>query len=88
MLACGNNGFAALDALVEPVEGYALEVSSYQLAHSQRLSFSAGMILNLAPDHQGWHGSMQAYQAAKCRLFKAAPKVLCEGRSFSRVTGE
>jgi UDP-N-acetylmuramoyl-L-alanyl-D-glutamate--2,6-diaminopimelate ligase len=45
------------------------EVSSYQAAGSAEFLPSAAVLTNLAEAHLGWHGSMEAYAAAKRRLF-------------------
>ncbi|MBF0325407.1 MAG: UDP-N-acetylmuramoyl-L-alanine--D-glutamate ligase [Alphaproteobacteria bacterium] len=68
--AGGNLGTAALD--LPDLEGdgrYVLELSSYQLELVDRLQVSAGVLLNVTPDHLGRHGGMEGYIAAKRRLF-------------------
>ena len=46
-----------------------VEVSSYQLELTEVFASDAAAILNLAPDHLTRHGSMDAYAAAKARIF-------------------
>ena len=53
----------------EPPELLAVELSSFQLHWTSTLAVEAGAILNLAPDHLDWHGSMAAYGAAKRRIW-------------------
>jgi UDP-N-acetylmuramoylalanine--D-glutamate ligase len=68
--AGGNLGTAALD--LPDLEGdgrYVLELSSYQLELIDSLKVSAGVLLNVTPDHLGRHGGMEGYIAAKRRLF-------------------
>ena len=54
-----------------PYDVLAVEVSSYQLHWSQSVRPAAGALLNLAPDHLDWHGSMAAYVEAKTRVWAA-----------------
>ena len=50
----------------------ALEVSSHALSQSRvdAVSFDAAVFTNLSRDHLDFHGTMQAYAAAKTRLFE------------------
>jgi UDP-N-acetylmuramoylalanine--D-glutamate ligase len=50
----------------------AAELSSFQLHWTRSLDVTAGAILNLSPDHLDWHGSMDAYAAAKRRIWGPA----------------
>ena len=53
-------------------EVWVLELSSFQLADlSPQTAFepSAATVLNLTQDHLDWHGDMNAYAAAKARIF-------------------
>jgi len=45
----------------------AVELSSFQLHWSPSVRPDAGCVLNVAEDHLDWHGSMDAYAAAKAR---------------------
>ncbi len=47
-----------------------LEVSSYQLEDIETFHPSISAILNVTPDHLEHHGTMQAYAAAKARIFE------------------
>jgi UDP-N-acetylmuramoylalanine--D-glutamate ligase len=47
----------------------AVELSSYQLHWSSSIVPYAAAVLNIAPDHLDWHGSMEAYVAAKAKIF-------------------
>jgi len=75
---------AALDALAEdgaPVplpqrpdkpllpEVWVLELSSFQLDAAHGFEPSAASVLNVTQDHLDWHGSIEAYAAAKARVF-------------------
>jgi hypothetical protein len=47
-----------------------LELSSFQLDGVQGFQPSAAwVVLNVTQDHLDWHGSMDAYAAAKARIF-------------------
>ncbi len=50
----------------------AMEVSSHALAQERvaGLSFRAAVFTNLSRDHLDYHGTMEAYFSAKCRLFE------------------
>lgn len=47
-----------------------LEASSYQLENIELFHPTISAILNITPDHLEHHGSMQAYTAAKARIFE------------------
>jgi UDP-N-acetylmuramoylalanine--D-glutamate ligase len=65
-----NLGVPALDLLGNAVSNYVLELSSFQLERSAPLPLSAAVVLNVAPDHLDKHGTMQAYGAAKARIYQ------------------
>ncbi|MDR3033205.1 MAG: UDP-N-acetylmuramoyl-L-alanine--D-glutamate ligase [Kitasatospora sp.] len=70
--AVGNVGVSVLDAVLaeEPYDVLAVELSSYQLHWAPSLRVHSGAVLNLAPDHLDWHGSMEAYAADKGRIYQ------------------
>ena len=79
----GNIGVPVLDAIRDP-QGFGaivVELSSFQL-HRMPISGPgavhplASVCLNLADDHLDWHGSAQAYAAAKGRVY-ANTRVAC-----------
>jgi len=49
---------------------YVLEVSSYQLLHTQTLKPKVAVLLNVTPDHLERHRSFENYIGAKAKLFK------------------
>jgi UDP-N-acetylmuramoylalanine--D-glutamate ligase len=71
----GNIGPSLLDTLAGHIDAgtlpevWVLELSSFQLDDVQGFEPSAATVLNLSQDHLDWHGSMQAYGAAKARIF-------------------
>ena len=46
------------------------EVSSFQLANIETFRPRVAVLLNLTPDHLNWHGTYEAYAAAKARIFE------------------
>ena len=73
VLAGGNLGDPALDLLARPVpELYVLELSSFQLETTSSLELRAATVLNLSPDHLDRYASIEAYAAAKGRIFRHA----------------
>ncbi|MEU5160407.1 UDP-N-acetylmuramoyl-L-alanine--D-glutamate ligase [Streptomyces sp. NPDC020875] len=70
--AVGNIGVSLLDAVLadEPYDVLAVELSSYQLHWAPSLRAHSAAVLNLAPDHLDWHGSMSAYAADKGRIYE------------------
>ncbi|NJP97387.1 UDP-N-acetylmuramoyl-L-alanine--D-glutamate ligase [Nonomuraea sp. FMUSA5-5] len=75
-LAVGNVGVPVVQAVGEPYDVLAVELSSFQLHWSGTLAPHAAAVLNVAPDHLDWHGSMEAYAAAKGRIFERAGTVI------------
>ncbi|MFJ8886236.1 UDP-N-acetylmuramoyl-L-alanine--D-glutamate ligase [Streptomyces sp. NPDC102402] len=70
--AVGNIGVSLLDAVLadEPYDVLAVELSSYQLHWAPSLRAHSGAVLNLAPDHLDWHGSMAGYASDKGRIYE------------------
>jgi UDP-N-acetylmuramoylalanine--D-glutamate ligase len=71
----GNIAPAVLDVLRDALAGdglpeaWVLELSSFQLATTRSLECDAAVVLNVTQDHLDWHGTMEAYAAAKARIF-------------------
>jgi UDP-N-acetylmuramoylalanine--D-glutamate ligase len=72
----GNIGLPVLDALYEVEQGLApapqvwvLELSSFQLETTISLDADAATVLNLSEDHMDRYPDMDAYAAAKARIF-------------------
>lgn len=83
----GNIGPTLLDTLTAHIDAqtlpqvWVLELSSFQLDEAEGFMPTMATVLNLTQDHLDWHGSMQAYGAAKARIFgphspEAAPMLL------------
>jgi len=78
-VAAGNVG-VPLTAVVterEPYPVLAVELSSFQLHWSATLRPFAAAVLNVAPDHLDWHGGMDAYAAAKGRIYAPGTIAVC-----------
>lgn len=69
--AVGNVGAPLVEAVLAdpPYEVLAVELSSFQLHWASSLRPRAAAVLNVAPDHLDWHGSLEAYAADKGRIF-------------------
>ncbi|MGI5202749.1 UDP-N-acetylmuramoyl-L-alanine--D-glutamate ligase [Spirillospora sp. CA-108201] len=67
--APGEPGEPSPEEEPEPFEVLAVELSSYQLHWSGSIAPYAAAVLNVAPDHLDWHGSMDAYVGAKAKIF-------------------
>ncbi|MCE5191741.1 MAG: UDP-N-acetylmuramoyl-L-alanine--D-glutamate ligase [Actinomycetia bacterium] len=67
----GNIGRAAVQAVgqIGPATVVVAEVSSFQLALTERFHPRVSVLLNITPDHIDWHGSLEAYAADKGRIF-------------------
>ena len=71
----GNLGPPALS--LEPLDAggiYVLEMSSYQLENTVSITFDAGVLLNVSPDHVERHGGLDGYVAAKRLIFHRQTK--------------
>ncbi|MFI5676122.1 UDP-N-acetylmuramoyl-L-alanine--D-glutamate ligase [Streptomyces cellulosae] len=73
--AVGNIGVSLLDAVLgeeqySDLDVLAVELSSYQLHWAPSLRAHSAAVLNLAPDHLDWHGSMEAYAKDKGRIYE------------------
>lgn len=68
---CGNYGtpFAEVVMADEPPAAVALELSSFQLETIRTLRPDVAVWLNFAPDHMDRYPTVEAYRAAKERLF-------------------
>lgn len=69
-VAAGNIGTAFSEVVDASWDVAVVEVSSFQLRFTERFHPRAAAILNIAADHLDWHGSLEAYTAAKARIFE------------------
>ncbi|MCL2423749.1 MAG: UDP-N-acetylmuramoyl-L-alanine--D-glutamate ligase, partial [Micrococcales bacterium] len=71
--AVGNVGTPVVAVATDPdVDVLVVELSSFQLHFTVFMAVEAGAVLNIAPDHLDWHGSMAAYAADKARIWRGA----------------
>ncbi|MFC8664432.1 UDP-N-acetylmuramoyl-L-alanine--D-glutamate ligase [Streptomyces sp. NPDC057199] len=86
--AVGNIGTPIVDVVQEGDDAYdvlAVELSSYQLHWAPSLRAHSAAVLNLAPDHLDWHGSMEAYAADKGRIYEGN-RVACVYNMADKAT--
>jgi len=86
--AVGNIGTPIIDVVQEGDDAYdvlAVELSSYQLHWAPSLRAHSAAVLNLAPDHLDWHGSMEAYAADKGRIYEGN-RVACVYNMADKAT--
>ena len=71
--AAGNIGTPLVELLAGPQAPpvAVAELSSFQLHFAHTLRPEVAVLLNVAGDHIDWHGSVEAYQAAKARVWAA-----------------
>jgi len=71
----GNIGPTLLDTLAGHIDAdtlpqaWVLELSSFQLDGVTGFEPTAATVLNITQDHLDWHGDINAYAAAKARIF-------------------
>jgi UDP-N-acetylmuramoylalanine--D-glutamate ligase len=69
---CGNYGTPFAEVVMQPVHpaAVALELSSFQLETIRGLRPDVAVWLNFAPDHMDRYPTVDAYRAAKLRIFE------------------
>ncbi|MBC7468248.1 MAG: UDP-N-acetylmuramoyl-L-alanine--D-glutamate ligase [Ramlibacter sp.] len=71
----GNIGPTLLETLAVKLDAgelpqvWVIELSSFQLEGVENFEPTAATVLNVTQDHLDWHGTMDAYTAAKSRVF-------------------
>lgn len=69
-VAVGNTEVPLIAAIDDPtIDVFVVEASSFRLLHSAHYAPAVGTWLNLAPDHLDNHATLEAYTAAKARLW-------------------
>ncbi len=69
-VAVGNLETPLVAAIDDPgIDRFVVEASSFRLAHSRRFRPAVATWLNFAEDHLDVHDSLEAYRAAKARIF-------------------
>lgn len=69
-VACGNIGLTLSDGVRRDVDVLVAEVSSFQLRFIDTFRPQVAVWLNLAADHLDWHPDLEAYAAAKARIWE------------------
>lgn len=84
---CGNIGVPVLDAVRDPqgFDVFVVELSSYQLHWMTGIHPYSSAVLNIADDHLDWHGSFEAYVAAKAKIYENT-QVACVYNKADKVT--
>lgn len=69
--AVGNIGSPAIAAVRDagPASVLVAEVSSFQLSLTLDFHPRVAVLLNITPDHVDWHGSLEAYETDKAKVF-------------------
>lgn len=69
--AVGNTPEPLVAAIADPsLDVFVVEASSFRLEHSQRFVAEVAAWLNFAPDHLDSHTDVDAYEAAKARIWR------------------
>jgi len=68
----GNIGLPALDLLVDEVDCYVLELSSFQLETTHSLVCHAAVVLNVSEDHMDRHADLAEYATLKQSVYQQA----------------
>lgn len=68
----GNIGVGFLEEVLKSEEEdyFVLELSSFQLEHTDSFKAKVALILNISPDHLDWHGDYNSYIKSKKKIFK------------------
>lgn len=82
----GNLGKPALELAATPADLYVLELSSFQLESVESLNAAAAALLNISPDHLDRYPDIDAYAAAKARIWRGDGAVVAN-RDDARVAG-
>lgn len=71
-VAVGNIGTAPIREVDRRPEGewFVAELSSYQIATTREFHPRVAVLLNITPDHLGWHKTHENYALAKIDLFR------------------
>lgn len=68
-MAVGNTDVPLISALNTDARAFAVECSSFRLAHTQQFRMCASAWLNFAPDHLDWHPNLSDYFEAKTKMW-------------------
>ena len=68
-IICGNIGKPVMDSLSDEAELYVVELSSYQLDYTNKLSLLTGVITNITPDHLDRYSNFSDYISSKLSIY-------------------
>ena len=73
----GNIGISPLNLIndADRLDFIILELSSFQLHHSNELYLDTSVVLNIYEDHIDWHDSFEDYASSKLKIFNYTKKV-------------
>tara|TARA_X000000950_G_scaffold88667_1_gene111633 strand:+ start:2503 stop:3576 length:1074 start_codon:yes stop_codon:yes gene_type:complete len=77
----GNQEVSCLELLNHHCDVYVIELSSFQLFHSENLSFDIGLVTNLDTDHLSWHQTVEHYHQSKMKLKRFSKKFMFQEKS-------
>ena len=69
-VAAGNIGTPLSEVVGQDLDVVVVEASSFQLRFIDLFHPATAVVLNVAPDHLDWHGSFDAYLAAKAMIHR------------------
>ncbi len=80
----GNIGTPALDLLLEELDLYVLELSSFQLETTHSLKATASVVLNVSQDHLDRYQGMEHYAETKRAIYRGSEQAIIN-RNDARV---
>ena len=83
-VAAGNVGTPLVEVVSGGFDVIAVELSSFQLHWSSTVAPAAAAVLNLAPDHLDWHGSLEEYSRVKATIW--SPTTVAVGNADDPAT--
>lgn len=86
-LDVGNIGAPITRAIDSPADVFAVELSSFQLETTSTVSPESAVCLNVDADHLDWHGSREAYAAAKARVYHLVRRACVYPAADAEVEG-
>ena len=72
--AVGNTDVPFIEAIDDPgFDAFVVEASSFRLGHAEHFAPRAAAWLNFSPDHLDVHATLDGYEQAKARIWRALP---------------
>lgn len=79
----GNIGVPLTQGLTADLDIGVVELSSFQLHYADQLTCEVAVVTNVADDHLSWHGTFEAYGAAKAKIWAHAKTVIVPARDHA-----